>query len=141
MEDLSQKVKVEGGVTENKGIFYLTTALSIKASNLYYLLYGLFVPHTEIKKDSVVKGDLTDKEYSDLLTFMMEDSKQNAVISSFTEAGEKVDVKNKGLFITGLKSKAKEVLKIGDIITEVDASKRIKRCNKNKLKVTQIWCH
>jgi Lon-like protease len=124
-DDLSSLVNVEDGYKEEKGNFYLTTVLSSEASNIYYLLYGLLAPHTEIKKASDVQQDFTDQEYDDLLNFMMRDSKQNAIVSSFSEAGEDLDVDYNGIFVYGIseQSKANGILKVGDIITEVDGTK------------------
>jgi Lon-like protease len=124
-DDLSSMVQVENGYKEEKGNFYLTTVLSVEASNIYYLLYGLLAPHTEIKKTSDVQQDLTDQEYDALLSFMMRDSKQNAIVSSFSEAGEDLDVHYNGIFVYGISemSKANGILKVGDIITEVDGTK------------------
>jgi Lon-like protease len=124
-EDLTAMVNVEDGYIDEKGNFYLTTVLSVEAGNIYYLAYGLLAPHTEIKKATEVRSDLTDQEYDTLLSFMMRDSKQNAIVSSFSEAGEDLHIENKGIFVYGIaeQSKAKGILKVGDIITEVDGTK------------------
>jgi Lon-like protease len=59
----------------------------------------------------------------------MRDSKQNAIVSSFSEAGENLDVNYNGIFVYGIseKSKANGILKVGDIITEVDGTKVTER--------------
>lgn len=125
MEELHPKIKVEGGYTEEQGSFYLTTVLSVKAMNPYLLAYGLVAPHTDIVKEEEVKGDLTDAEYSKLLDFMMKDSKQNALVAGFKEAGEVVDINYHGIFVNAIlpDSPAKNVLKVGDIITRIDGKK------------------
>lgn len=122
VEELSSKVTVEDGHKSHNGKLYLTTILSIKANNIYYLLYGYFAPHTEIKKEEEVKGDLTENEYDQLLKHMMKTSQENAMVSGLKAAGEPVSIKPKGVFIGNIvsTSKAKGVLEVGDIITSID---------------------
>ncbi|OAS89332.1 MULTISPECIES: SepM family pheromone-processing serine protease [Metabacillus] len=122
IEDLEPKVSVEGGHKDEQGSFNLTTVLSVKAFNPYILVYGLVAPHTDIVKEEDVKGDLTDAEYTKILNFMMKDSKQNALVAGFTEAGEEVDIEYHGIFVRTIlpDSPAKKVLKVGDLITSID---------------------
>ncbi|MDZ5472099.1 SepM family pheromone-processing serine protease [Bacillus sp. 31A1R] len=122
VEELSAKVNVEDGNKNAKGHFYLTTIFSIEASNIYHLAYALLTPYTEIKKTSEVQADLSDEEYSNLLSFMMRDSKQNAIVASFNQANVKTNINYQGIFVKGIRedSKAKGVLQVGDIITMVD---------------------
>ena len=124
MEELAPIINVEDGYTNEEGSFHLTTVLQIK-SNPYLLAYGLVAPNTDIMKEENVKGDLTDIEYNRLLDFMMKDSQQNALVAAFTAAEEEVDIDYKGIFVRGIvaNSPAKEVLKVGDIITSVDGNK------------------
>lgn len=121
-EELAQRVTVENGDTEEEGGLYLTTILSVEASNIYYLIYGLFAPYTEIRKVEQVKGDLSDEEYDRLLKHMMDSSQQNAISSSMKEAGERADRIHEGIIITSIlgESKAKGVLHVGDMITSID---------------------
>lgn len=125
IEELEPRVTIEDAHKSEKGSFNLTTVLSIKAVNPYVLAYGLVAPHTDIMKEEVVKGDLSDDEYNDLLNFMMKDSKQNALVAAFTEAGEKVDIDYHGIFISQILegAPAKDVLKVGDVITQLDGHK------------------
>jgi len=122
IEPLAEKVTVEDGDKTEAGSLNLTTVYSIKASNPYILLYGLLAPHTEIKKEEEVKGDLSDAEYNSLLLHMMDSSKQNAIISSLDAADEKVEFEYNGIFVAGVleTSKAKSVIHVGDIIHKVD---------------------
>ncbi|MDP4171086.1 MAG: PDZ domain-containing protein, partial [Bacillota bacterium] len=121
-EELSSKVTVENGHKNDNGKLYLTTVLSIKASNIYYLLYGYLASHTEIKKEEEVHGDLTDREYNQLLKHMMTSSQQDAIVSSLKAAGEPVAIHPDGVFIANIipQSKAKKVLEVGDIIVSID---------------------
>jgi Lon-like protease len=121
-EELAPKVTVQGGQKDEKGTLMLTTVLSIKASNIYYLAYGYVAPHTEIRKEEEVKQGMSDDEYNRLLKHMMDTSQQNAIVAGLKAAGEKVDVSYNGVFITGIlpTSNAKGVLQVGDVIDSID---------------------
>ena len=125
IEALQPKIKVEDGYTKEDGSFHLTTILSIKAMNPYILAYGLVAPHTDIVKEEDVKGDLTDQEYNRLLEFMMKNSKQNALVAGFKQAGEEVKIDYHGIFVSAIlaDSPAKNVLQVGDVITSIDGKK------------------
>jgi Lon-like protease len=125
IEALQPKIKVEDGYTKEDGSFHLTTILSIKAMNPYILAYGLVAPHTDIVEEEDVKGDLTDQEYNRLLEFMMKNSKQNALVAGFKQAGEEVEIDYHGIFVSAIltDSKAKNVLQVGDVITSIDGKK------------------
>ncbi|MGP7819525.1 SepM family pheromone-processing serine protease [Niallia sp. 01092] len=122
IEPLAAKVTVEDGHKSEKGSLNLTTVYSIKASNPYIWLYGLVAPHTEVRKEEEVKGNLTDEEYNALLLHMMDNSKQSAIVASFHEAKKKVDFHYNGIFVSGVlpASKAKSIISVGDIIHKVD---------------------
>lgn len=123
-EELAPIIKVEDGYDNEEGSFHLTTVLQIKA-NPYLLVYGLIAPNTDVMEEESIKGDLSDAEYNSLLDFMMKDSQQNALVAAFKAAGEDVAIDYKGIFIRGIvaNSPAKDVLKVGDIITSVDGNK------------------
>ncbi|MCJ8007767.1 SepM family pheromone-processing serine protease [Lederbergia wuyishanensis] len=122
VEELGSKVTVEGGDKTSKGNLYLTTVLSLRASNIYYLAYGMVAPHTDLRKVKEVRGDMTDEEYSKILEHMMTTSQQHALVAGLRAAGEKVNVQPNGIFVTTIldTSTAKGKLKVGDIITQVD---------------------
>ncbi|TCP52476.1 PDZ domain-containing protein [Tumebacillus sp. BK434] len=121
-EELAPMVTVEGGDKAEKGTLMLTTVASVKASNIYYLGYGLVAPHTELKKEEEVRGDMSDDEYSRLLDHMMTSSQHNAVVAGLTAAKEPVTVHYEGVFVRAFLdgSKAKGVLQIGDILHTID---------------------
>ncbi|HWJ78376.1 MAG TPA: SepM family pheromone-processing serine protease [Niallia sp.] len=122
IEELASKVTVEDGHKSEKGSLNLTTVYSIKASNPYIWLYGLVAPHTEIRKEEEVKGNLSDEEYNALLLHMMDTSKQNAIIASLTAAKKEVEYQYNGIFVAQVldNSKAKSIIQVGDIIKKVD---------------------
>lgn len=139
-EVLAPKVTVQGGHKDEKGNLMLTTVLSIKASNIYYLAYGYFAPNTELRKEEEVRGTLSDDEYDRLLKHMMDSSQQSAIISGFKASGQTVDISYDGVFVRSItdNSKATGILQVGDVITEVDGHKisksdeLIKYVNTNK---------
>lgn len=122
IEPLAEKVTVEDGDKSEAGSLNLTTVYSIKASNPYIWLYGLVAPHTEVKKEEEIKGNLTDEEYNALLLHMMDSSKQNAIIASLHEADKEIEFQYNGVFVAGIleTSKAKSIIQVGDIIHQVD---------------------
>lgn len=124
-EALSPIVTVDKGKKDEKGKLFLTTVLSTKASNIFILLAGLVTPHTQITKEEEVKGDYTDEEYEKSLTHMMSSSQQNAIAAGLKEAGEKVEIIHKGVFVESVlkTSHAKGIIQVGDIITSVDGNK------------------
>lgn len=121
-EELSPKVTVEGGEKDEQGTLMLTTVMSIKASNIYYLAYGYVAPHSELRREEEVKQGMSDAEYERLLKHMMDTSQQNAIIAGLHSAGEEVKIDNKGIFVKSIvpASKAAGVLEVGDVITKVD---------------------
>lgn len=122
VEELSSKVMVEDGAKSTEGNMYLTTVLSARANNIYYFAYGLLDPHTSIERTKTVKGDMSDAEYKRWLNHLMTKSQQQAMIAGLTAAGEKVNIKYKGLVVRTIseQSKAKDVIEVGDQIIKVD---------------------
>ncbi|WP_379971198.1 SepM family pheromone-processing serine protease [Ectobacillus sp. sgz5001026] len=121
-EAISPKVTVENGHKSEAGNFYLTTVLSIKARNVYDILYGLLTPHTQIRAEQDVQGTYTSEEYASLLNHMMLMSQQNAIAAALRQVGEPVTLTYEGVFVSNVvqTSKAKGIIKPGDIITSVD---------------------
>ncbi|MBS4206914.1 SepM family pheromone-processing serine protease [Bacillus sp. FJAT-50079] len=124
VEELQSKVTVEDGEKTAAGHLYLTTVMSLKASNIYYLTYGLVAPHTDLRKVKEVRGDLTDEEYSKMLEHMMISSQQNALAAGLQAAGEDVEIIPAGIFVSSIheSSDAKGRMKVGDIIWQVDGT-------------------
>lgn len=122
VEELSSKVAVENANPSSEGKLYLTTVLSMRASNIYYLAYGLLAPHAAVERSTSVKGDMTDKEYNRWLEYLMNSSQKNAIIAGLQAAGEDVVIHAKGVVVQTVndKSRAKGILEAGDIIHSVD---------------------
>src|SRR5690606_18132796 len=122
VEELASKVTVEDGDKSAEGSLYLTTVLSMRASNIYYLAYGLLAPHTDLRKVKEVRGNMSDEEYSRLLEHMMNTSQQNAYAAAFQAANEEITITPKGVFVRQITetSDAFNKLEVGDVITQVD---------------------
>lgn len=123
VEPLHELVTVEQGQKQQSaGTFNLTTVYSQKARNVVMLIKGMLDSDTEVRKTTDVQGNLTDKEYMDVLKHMMKSSQQTAIASAMTQAGVQVDKHVTGLFLRMLVdgSKAGGVLEIGDILLKVD---------------------
>ena len=122
VEELGSKVTVEGESHPTEGNFYLTTVLSMKAVNIYYLAYGYMNSYADIRKVEQVRGDLTDEEYSLMLNHYMTSSQQNAIVAGQRAANENVRVTPSGVFVANVleESDAKNRIYVGDIIHEID---------------------
>lgn len=122
VEELGSKVTVEGGEKDTSGNLYLTTVLSLRASNIYYLAYGMFAPHTDLRKVKEVRGDLSNEEYNRLLVHMMDTSQNHAFAAGLRASGEDVKVKPNGVFVRDIRKEtdAKKKLEVGDVIHQVD---------------------
>ncbi|MBO0991697.1 SepM family pheromone-processing serine protease [Bacillus sp. SD088] len=125
VEELRSKVTVEGGEKDLTGNLHLTTVLSMRASNIYYLAYGWLAPNTDMRKVKEVRGDMTDDEYNRLLKHMMESSQNHAFAAGLRAAGEKVEIKPTGVFVRDIRedTDAKGKLEIGDVIQQIDDQK------------------
>ncbi len=122
VEELSSKVTVEDGTKSVYGNLYLTTVLSTRANNIYYLAYSLIAPHTTLKRSETVRGNMSDAEYKRWLTHLMTKSQQQAMIAGLRAAGENVTVTHKGIVVRNIseQSNAKGIIEIGDQIVKVD---------------------
>jgi PDZ domain-containing protein len=125
VEPLHKLVTVAQGQQKQQqsaGSFNLTTVYSQKARNVVMLIYGMLDSDTEVRRASDVQGNLTDKQYIDVLKHLMTSSQQTAVAAALTEAGMQVDKRVTGLFLRMIAagSKAEGVLEVGDILLKVD---------------------
>jgi PDZ domain-containing protein len=125
MEELGPKIEVEGGEHASSGGFYLTTVLTMPASNLLYLLYGMFAPDTELRTSAEVRGDITEREFDALLSHMMSSSQDYAVHAGLTAADMQVLVERGGVFVRAIEqgAEADAWLDVGDVIVEADGVK------------------
>lgn len=121
-EELQPMMSVEGGEKDEKGALMLTTVLTVPVKNLYYLGYGAVMPNREIVERESVDGGMPDEEYQKALRHMMSSSQENAVVAAMRYLGMPVEVRYLGAVVSSVASysKAKDILKPGDVIERVD---------------------
>jgi PDZ domain-containing protein len=121
-EKCAERVFIEGGEASASGGFYLTTVLSLKASNLLFVLYGWLAPYTEVIPSNQVRGNLTDTQYAKLLRYEMSNSQQTAIYSALQAVGQASSIQYEGIYVKSLlaQSMGKGILAPGDLIIAID---------------------
>jgi PDZ domain-containing protein len=121
-EKCAERVMIEGGEASTTGGFYLTTVLSLKASNLFFVLYGWLAPYTEVIPSNQVRGNLTDTQYAKLLQYEMSNSQQTAIYSALQAVGQASSIQYAGIYVKSLleQSLSKGILAPGDLIITLD---------------------
>ncbi len=123
---MSLKYKVEVGYTisEERGMFIITSVTTVPG---YFplLLYAMVDPKVGIRANAKLHPGLTEKQYKEVLTYLMAESKEVAKIVAMKELGFKVEVKKEGLLIIGVRNDmpAYNVLRVGDVILSIDGKK------------------
>jgi len=126
-DSLEEVVTVEGvekrdGVEEGK--FYMVT-VSQKPATLFWLIYGILDPNTDVlKKERVIPPEMDPGEYHNLMKKYMQESQTIAEVVAFRRAGYQVEVTSDGVEIVQLTedSPALGILQPGDIIVSVDGN-------------------
>ncbi|MCF6136992.1 SepM family pheromone-processing serine protease [Pseudalkalibacillus berkeleyi] len=120
---LSPIIKVEEG-NKSEGSFMLTTVLIGKANAAEYLWAQVSDYREVIPEDHVRGSDETEEEYQSRQLQLMQSSQHAATIVAYKEANKGIEITNKGVLITGVISgmPAADLLKIGDLITELNGS-------------------
>ncbi|MGM9925262.1 MAG: SepM family pheromone-processing serine protease [Bacillus sp. (in: firmicutes)] len=120
-KELEPIIEVEGG-TQADGSLMLTTIQMGKA-NVYTYAMANMADYWHIYDDEEIRRENeTDEEYEMRQLYMMEGSKEKAIISAFREADRPYEVIFKGIYVYGLVDDmpAKDILQIGDRITKVN---------------------
>lgn len=113
---------IEPNPHPGKGALYLTTIYS-EPANLAEWLYAKVSPDAElIPREQARPRNVSEKEYQKLLTSMMDESKLAAKVVGLRAAGYEVKLIGHGVQINDVieASKARDVLKQGDVIIEAD---------------------
>lgn len=120
-KELESVVEVEGG-SSAEGSFMLTTIQMGKA-NVYTYTLADWIDYWSIYKESDIRSEEeTDEEYNVRQLYMMEGSKENAIISAYQAAEKPYEVHYKGVYVynTVPGMPADGILQAGDRITKVD---------------------
>ena len=124
---LKYKVEVGYTISEERGMFIITSVSTMPA---YFplLIYALLNPKVGLRANKELHPGLTDKEYKEMLKYLMKESKEIAKIVAMKELGFKVKVENKGLYIIGVRRDMHSfgILHVGDILISIDG-KPVKR--------------
>jgi Lon-like protease len=120
-QELEPIIQVENGYKE-KGKFMLTTVRMGKA-NIYSYVMAKASKYQEIYPEDVIKGkDESDEEYSVRQLHLMENSKLNAIVVAYRNAGIPVKFQYKGVYVLNVfpKMPAEGQLFPGDRIIKID---------------------
>ncbi len=122
--ELEPIVKVSGG-DDAEGSFMLTTIQMGKANIFTYTLAN-FLSYWNIYEEREIKAeDESDDEYEMRQMYLMEGSKEKAIISAFKEAKKEYETMYNGIYVYKVVKDmpAAGVLRPGDRITKVDGKK------------------
>ncbi len=121
-------IEVEGGHREEDwGEFYLT-AVGQRRATFWDLGIFFLMPDREIREltpvEAVIPPEMSEVEYLDFMSRLMEDSKLEAQAAAYREAGYEVVISSQGVEIVQVmeESRAADILRPGDIIKEIEGS-------------------
>ncbi len=120
--DLGDIISVDSSVQDDEGSFYLVTVSQKRASPIT-AAYGMLHPHMDLNPiDNVIPTGMDEKEYRQLLSDNMIESRHLAQVVALRRAGYDVDINSEGVEIVGLTDNAPAdgFLFKGDIIRAVD---------------------
>lgn len=120
-EELSRMVEVDFG-SQSKGEFHLVTVSGAQASPIDFVLAKLSHYHEITPLDEAIPEDFTEDEYRYYQLKMMESSQDASKVVAYEAAGKKVEIDWNGIYVvrTMQDMPAKDVLKVGDRIIQVD---------------------
>lgn len=123
-KELEPIIKVGNG-NEESGNFMLTTIQMGKANIFSYGLAKFMDYWTIYEEKDIRRPDETDAEYEMRQLYMMEGSKEKAIISAFREANKPYKTTYNGIYVYGLVKEmpAAKDLAIGDRIVKVNKKK------------------
>ena len=122
VRDLSQVVKVNGGVADSSGRMLLTTINSRDAGPLLYV-YGMVNPKADLMPQRLVVPPGQDRdEYWEYQRRLMEESQAAAKVAALAYLGYEASLVGKGVMVVDLlpSSPSEGLLEPGDLITVVD---------------------
>ena len=122
--ELAPIVKVEGGYEES-GTFMLTT-IRMSGANLLNYAWAHINEYTEIiPKHVLLAQEESEEEYTQRQLRVMQNSQETAIIVAYQLAGREVQYENEGVVVERISPDmpAENVLKVGDVIIQVDELK------------------
>ncbi|MGG1661480.1 SepM family pheromone-processing serine protease [Brevibacillus sp. NRS-1366] len=120
--ELGPMIDVEGGKKDETGSFMLTT-VRMGEANLAWYVYAKFAADAELMpKELVVSKGENSEDFVRREQAVMDNSQKIAEAVAFRLAGYDVKIEKQGVWVMGTIEglPAKQVLKIGDVITAVD---------------------
>ncbi len=120
-KELTPIIEVENRY-KAEGTFMLTTVLVGKANGAKYL-WAKLSDYREVYPEDHIRGsDETEEEYQSRQLQLMQSSQHAATIVAYKEAEKEIEIKNKGVFVTGVISgmPAADLLNVGDLITKLN---------------------
>lgn len=123
--ELGPMIEVEGGKKDETGSFMLTT-VRMGEANLAWYVYAQVASDAELMpKELVVSKGENSEDFVRREQAVMDNSQKIAEAVAFRLAGYDVKVEKQGVWVMGTLEglPAKQVLKIGDVITAVDGAR------------------
>jgi len=120
---LQPLIQVSGGHKNEKGTFMLTTVEVVYADNVYTYLFGILQPHHQVYTSEQISGGVSNRQYNDIETYMMQSAQQDAVIAAMSFLPKPVHVPGYGVEVISLDSNspARLILHPGDVVTKINA--------------------
>ena len=122
--ELEPVIKVEDGY-DAEGSFMLTTVRMGKANLITYAAAKM-MDHWNIYPEADIRGEEeTDEEYEMRQLYMMEGSKEKAIINAFRASGKPYEITYKGIYVYNVMDgmPASAVLEAGDRVIAVDGNR------------------
>ncbi len=117
--DISTKVSLENSY-KSKGTFNFAYVNELKATTSLYIISLFNKDWTLIKQENMKYDNETIEEMEFRNKISMEESHDNAIITSYNALGNKVNIQKEHIYITYIDKKANTDLKIGDEIISID---------------------
>lgn len=120
--DISTKVSLENAY-KSKGTFNFAYVNELKATPSLYIISLFNKDWTLIKQENMKYDNETIEEMEFRNKISMEESHDNAIITSYNALGNKVNIQKEHIYITYIDKVSDTDLKIGDEIISVDGEK------------------
>ena len=120
--DIADRISIQNEYKE-EGSFNMTYVKSSSATIPTYLLSYIFNWERESINDIKLDENDNQKDIWKRDTIYLKEANDNAIISAYTKAGEKVNIKREVLEVLYIDKNSESDLKVGDVILEIDGIK------------------